>query len=131
MQRALRTAQIAGFSDPQVTPLLQEVDYGDYEGQTTKQIQEQRPGWQLYRDGCPDGETPAQVYARAKSFLDLATATEGTVLAFGHGHMLRAIGVAWLDLDIMVAEQFLLDVATLNKLQEDARGREIALWNSP
>ena len=131
MQRALETAQIAGFPHPQVTPLLKEFDYGDYEGLTSKTIQETRPDWDLFRDGCPGGETPAQVYARATAFLDLAAANDGTVLAFAHGHILRAVAVAWMRLDITAASRLLLDVATMNRLVEDAHGRELALWNAP
>jgi len=131
MQRALETAEIAGFPHPQVTPLLREFDYGDYEGLTSKTIQETRPDWDLFRDGCPGGETPAQVYARATEFLDLAAANHGTVLAFAHGHILRAVAVAWMRLDITAASRLLLDVATMNRLVEDAHGRELALWNAP
>lgn len=130
MQRALRTADIAGFAHPEVTPLLKEFDYGDYEGLTTAAIQETRPGWDLYRDGCPGGETPAQVYQRAREFLEMAAARGGAVVAFAHGHILRAVAAAWMDLDIAVASRFLLDVATLNRLVEDSRGRELALWNA-
>ena len=131
MQRALRTAEIAGFPHPEVTPLLKEFDYGEYEGLTSKAIQEAHPGWDLYRDGCPGGESPAQVYSRANQFLELASSKQGTVLAFAHGHILRAIAVAWIRLDITVASRLLLDVATVNRLVEDAHGRELALWNSP
>jgi broad specificity phosphatase PhoE len=130
MQRALRTAEIAGFPHPQVTPLLKEVDYGEYEGLTSATIHQTSPGWDLYRDGCPGGESPAQVYERATKFLELAAATQGCVLAFSHGHFLRAVAVAWMQLDITAASRLLLDVATLNKLVEDAHGRELALWNS-
>jgi len=131
MQRALRTAQIAGFPHPEVTPLLKEFDYGEYEGLTSKQIQETRPGWDLYRDGCPGGESPAQVYARAEAFLELAVSHQGTVLAFAHGHILRAVAVAWMNLDITAASRLLLDVATMNRLVEEPHGRELALWNAP
>jgi probable phosphoglycerate mutase len=131
MQRALETAHIAGFAEPRTTPLLKEFDYGQYEGLTSGQIRDERPGWDLYRDGCPGGETPAQVYARARGFLDLAAASGGTVLAFAHGHILRAIAVAWMDLDITAASRLLLDVATINKLLDDDRGRTLALWNAP
>ncbi len=131
MQRALTTAHIAGFPDPRVTPLLKEFDYGKFEGLTSKQIREQDPGWDLYRDGCPGGETPTQVYARAQKFLELAITGGGTVLAFAHGHILRAIAVAWMALDITAASRLLLDVATINKLVEDSHGRELGLWNAP
>ena len=131
MQRALRTAAIAGFDHPEVTPLLKEFDYGHYEGMTSKAIHEARPDWDLYRDGCPGGETPVQVYERARRFIELAATGSGTVLAFGHGHIIRAVAVAWMQLDITAASRLVLDVATINRLVEDAHGRELALWNSP
>jgi broad specificity phosphatase PhoE len=131
MQRALRTAQLAGYARPHVTPLLKEFDYGRYEGLTTKQIHESDPGWDLYRDGCPHGESPAQAYARAMRFIDLVRSRgEGRVLAFGHGHILRAIAVAWIGADVTIATNLQLDVATLDILREADHGRVIALWNA-
>jgi len=128
----VRTAEIAGFPNPQLTPLLREFDYGEYEGITTKEVQAQRPGWEVFKDGCPGGETPAEVYARALQFISLCATVNSRVLAFGHGHMLRAIGVAWLRLDIIVAAGLQLDVATLSRLREDPdHGRLIAMWNAP
>jgi probable phosphoglycerate mutase len=129
--RARRTAEIAGFPDPTLTPLLREFDYGDYEGLTSAEIRQQRPDWQLYRDGCPGGESPAQVYARASEFVELAAAAAGNVLAFAHGHILRAVAVAWMRLDITAAARMQLDVATLSTLVDNDRGRELALWNAP
>ena len=133
MQRARRTAELAGFPHPQVTDLLREFDYGEYEGLTSSEIRAARPGWEVYHDGCPGGESPGQVYARAQQFLELATtaATGGDILAFAHGHILRAVAVAWLALDVTAASEFRLDVATLSTLAATDRGRELALWNSP
>lgn len=131
MQRALRTAQLAGFTDAQVTDLLKEFDYGTYEGLTTEQIHQANPGWELYDDGCPGGESPDDVYARAQRFIDLVIGSNANrVLAFGHGHILRAIAVAWIDADIGVATNLQLDVATLNLLRDADHGRVIALWNA-
>ena len=131
MQRAMRTAVLAGFENPQITPLLQEVDYGRYEGLTSSQIHESEPGWELYKDGSPGGETPAQVYARAQAFVGLARQrSEGRVIAFGHGHILRAIAVAWIRAEIRVAAGLQLDVATLNIIRDTDRGRVVALWNA-
>jgi probable phosphoglycerate mutase len=133
MQRARRTAELAGFPHPDITDLLREVDYGRYEGLTTAQIRESDPGWELYRDGCPGGETPAQVYARAQAFIDLATgAGAQRALAFAHGHILRAVAVAWIGAGIEVAAGLYLDVATLSILRADngGHGRVIALWNA-
>jgi len=132
LQRALRTAEIAGFAVPQLTPLLCEVDYGQYEGITTTQIHQQRPGWELYRDGSPGGETPAQIYARALDFIRLCETVDGRVLVFAHGHILRALAVAWLRLDIIAAAGLQLDVATLSRLREDPdHGRLLVMWNAP
>ena len=133
LQRARCTAELAGYDDPRVTYLLREVDYGDYEWLTSSEIHESRPDWELYRDGCPDGESPAQIYARAQEFVALASSTPGAqrVLAFAHGHILRAIAVAWLNVDITVATGLRLDVATVSVLSENGHGRVIALWNAP
>jgi len=131
MQRALRTAELAGFEHPQITDLLKEVDYGRYEGLTSSQIHESEPGWELYKDGSPGGETPAQVYARAQAFVGLARQrSEGRVIAFGHGHILRAVAVAWIGAGITVAAGLQLDVASLNILRDGDDRRVIALWNA-
>ncbi|HVH63349.1 MAG TPA: histidine phosphatase family protein, partial [Candidatus Dormibacteraeota bacterium] len=131
MQRALLTAKLAGFEQPEVTALLKEFDYGEYEGLTTKQIHVSDPGWELYRDGCPGGETPEQVYQRATRFIDLVEQTSAEkVLAFGHGHILRAVAVAWIRAHITVATNLQLDVATVNILRDADHGRVIALWNA-
>jgi probable phosphoglycerate mutase len=108
-----------------------EFDYGIFEGLTTAEIRETSPGWDLYRDGCPGGESPAEVYARAGRFIAVATRQgEGRVLAFAHGHILRAVAVAWIDAVITVATNLQLDVATLNILRDADHGRVIALWNA-
>jgi broad specificity phosphatase PhoE len=131
LQRARRTAEIAGFPKPELIPLLREVDYGDYEGIITKAIHESRPGWELYMDGCPGGETPAQVYVRALEFIALADGGNRRVLAFAHGHILRAVAVAWMSLDITAAARLELGVATLSVLRRDEFGRVLAVWNAP
>jgi broad specificity phosphatase PhoE len=131
LQRAKRTAELAGFPDPQLTDLLREVDYGEYEGMTTKAIRESRPGWELYKDGSPGGETPGQIFARATAFINLATAAGGRALAFSHGHFLRAVAVAWMRLDVKAASALDLDVATLSLLRDDEKGRLLVMWNSP
>jgi broad specificity phosphatase PhoE len=131
LQRAKRTAEIAGFPSPHLTPLLREVDYGDYEGITTKEIHASRPDWELYKDGCPGGETRAQIYKRALDFIALAASGDGRVLAFAHGHILRAVAVAWMSIDIAAAARLLLDVATLSVLRHDEHGHVLAVWNAP
>jgi probable phosphoglycerate mutase len=114
-----------------VTDLLREVDYGEYEGMTTKAIREVRPGWELYKDGSPGGESPTQIYKRATDFLSMCSAGEGRVLAFSHSHFLRAVAIAWMRLEIAAASTLHLDVATLSLLRDDERGRVLAMWNSP
>jgi broad specificity phosphatase PhoE len=115
-----------------VTALLQEVDYGRYEGLTSKQIHETDPGWELYRNGAPGGESPAQIYARAGRFADLvARLGAGRVIAFAHGHILRAVATAWIRVDVTVGDGLWLDVATLSILRDAERGRVIQLWNAP
>jgi broad specificity phosphatase PhoE len=130
LQRAVRTAEIAGFPKPHLTSLLREVDYGEFEGITTAQIHERHPGWELFKDGSPGGESPAQIYARALEFIRLCESVDGRVLAFAHGHILRAVAVAWLRLEITVASGLQLDVATLSRLRED-HGHVLAMWNAP
>ena len=131
MQRARRTAELAGFADPEITPFLKEAQYGRYEGLTSKEIHKSDPGWELYKDGSPGGETPAQIYSRAGDFIGLATAGAAErVLAFSHGHFLRAVAVAWIKADITVAAGLQLDVATLSILCSAGQGRLIRLWNA-
>jgi broad specificity phosphatase PhoE len=129
MQRARQTSELAGFSSPQITDLLKEVDYGDYEGLTSRQIHEANPSWELYMNGSPGGETPTQIYTRVQAFIALAGKSGGRVLAFSHGHTLRAVGAAWIRADLSVASGLMLDVATVSVLLDDGR-RLIALWNS-
>src|SRR5258708_4997984 len=130
MRGGRRTAELGGFASPQSADLLREVDYGDYEGLTSKQIHEANPSWELYMDGSPGGETPTQIYARVQAFIALAGKSGGRVLAFSHGHTLRATGAAWIRADLIVASGLMLDVATLSVLRDDGH-RLIALWNSP
>lgn len=129
LQRSIRTAELAGFGQARVTPLLREFDYGDYEGLTSDEIWARRPDWQIYVDGCPGGETPAQVYARARTFLSGLAGLEGVAIAFSHGHFLRALAVAWVSLEISAAACLALDTATVSVLREGERGRVIQRWN--
>jgi broad specificity phosphatase PhoE len=129
MQRARRTAELAGFSSPEITDLLREVDYGEYEGLTSKQIHESNPSWEVYSDGSLGGETPVQIYARAQQFIAQAGKSGGRVIAFAHGHILRAVGAAWIRAELSVATGLMLDVATVCVLRDDGH-RLINLWNS-
>lgn len=129
LERARETARLAGYPEARPEPLLLEYDYGDYEGLTSAEIQRRRPGWDLFRDGCPGGETPEQVLERARRFGEQAEALGGRVLAFAHGHVLRAVAVAWLGLGAAAASGLDLDPATVGILSGGPRGRTLSLWN--
>jgi broad specificity phosphatase PhoE len=129
LRRSLRTAELAGFSTPEQTSLLREYDYGEYEGLTTREIRAGRPDWEIYRDGCPGGETPDEVYARAEGFMELLAGAEGAVLAFTHGHFSRGLAVAWTELPIAAARRLVLDVAAIGVLRDGEPGRVIQCWN--
>ena len=99
LRRAAETCELAGLAgQAQVREDLEEWDYGDYEGMTTNDIHEQRPGWSLWRDGCPNGEAAAAVGERADRVVAEVRDADGDMIAFGHGHMLRVLGARWLGL---------------------------------
>jgi probable phosphoglycerate mutase len=129
MLRARRTAELAGFPDPVVTPLLREFDYGEFEGLTRAEINRRHRDWELFRDGCPGGETPEQVYARAQAFFRLLEGHEGAVAAFSHGHFIRALAVAWVEVAVAAAARLALDTASVSILIEGDRGRLVQRWN--
>ena len=113
MERARDTCRLAGYGDSaQVDPNLCEWDYGDYEGRTTPDIQKERPGWSLWRDGVPDGETIKQVAARAEAVLARAVAADGDTALFAHGHILRILTACWLQLDPRCGSLFALSTAS-------------------
>ena len=133
-KRALRTAELAGLKVTEVTEDLGEWNYGEYEGVTTAEIRRTRPGWSLWTDGCPGGESPAQVGARldrvlaqARSFL-----AEGDVALVGHGHALRVAGARWAGLAPKDGSILKLDTATLSVLGfEHDVDQVIDTWNAP
>jgi broad specificity phosphatase PhoE len=129
LSRARTTAALAGFPDAQVTPLLREFDYGEYEGITTSEIHRTRPAWELFHDGCPGGEKPEQVYSRAQAFLGLMEGQEGAIIVFSHGHFLRALAVAWTELGIRSAARFVFDTGGISILRDAEPGRLIQVWN--
>jgi broad specificity phosphatase PhoE len=126
----MRTAELAGFPDPIPEPLLVEWDYGDYDGITTKQIRDWRPDWDLWRDGCPNGESVDQVRARAARFLaKLEGIEDGAVIAFSHGHFLRVLALVFLELPDSAGARLNLDTAALSVLRRDGKTRLLQLWN--
>ncbi len=130
MRPAQDTARLAGFGDRFVVHEgLSEVDYGEYEGMTTAEIRERHPGWELFRDGSPGGETPEQMTARVDALLDEFAKLRGDLLLFGHGHRFRALTVRYLGLQIGAATNFRLDAGTLSILAAGRDGPSLAIWN--
>jgi probable phosphoglycerate mutase len=108
---------------------LNELDYGDYEGRTTAEIQQERPGWSLWRDGCPNGETFEHAAMRTESVIARALQAEGAVALFAHGHILRILASRWLGLAPEAARLFALSTATLSTLGYERDTRVITRWN--
>ncbi len=132
LKRAARTCELAGFGgDAETDRNLLEWNYGQYEGRRTKEIHQQRPGWQLFRDGCPGGETADQVGARADRIVDRIRTVRGNVLLFSSGHFLRVLAARWLGLDAQAGSFFTLDTASLSILGYEHGQSEpaIRLWN--
>jgi broad specificity phosphatase PhoE len=132
LQRARRTCELAGFGAvAEVDRDLVEWNYGDYEGRKTVDIHQQRPGWQLFRDGCPNGESPSDVGARADRVIERARAVDGNLLLFSSGHFLRVLAARWLGLDAAAGRCFLLSTAALSALSYEHNRSQpvIQLWN--
>ncbi|MGO4123402.1 histidine phosphatase family protein [Inquilinus sp. YAF38] len=130
--RARTTCALAGFGTGAVIKDdLAEWDYGAYEGITTKQILAERPGWQLFRDGCPQGEDAAQVGARADAVIGQFRQAAGTVLVFSSSHFLRVLAARWLGLPPQDGSRFVLDTASLSVLgyEHDLTEPVIRRWN--
>jgi len=132
MQRARETCQLAGLGDPAVIDDdLVEWNYGEYEGLTPKQIHETAQGWLIFRDGCPGGESPEQVGARADRVIARARATDGDVALFAHGHVLRVLAARWIGLPAASGQHFLLDTGTLCVLGYYRDIPAVRVWNGP
>jgi broad specificity phosphatase PhoE len=132
LSRALETCRLAGLGEPaELTGDLCEWDYGEYEGITTAKIREGRPGWSLWRDGCPGGETAADVGRRADRVIASLDGLEGDAALFAHGHVLRVLTARWLRLDPVAGALFKLDTGTLSALGYERETRVITRWNAP
>ncbi len=132
LQRASRTCALAGFgAEAEVDPNLLEWDYGQYEGLRSAEIVAKRPDWHLFRDGCPGGETPEQVGARADRVVSQVRASPGDVLLFSSGHFLRVFAARWIGLEPMAGRYFLLNTASLSALgyEHDRSEPVIRLWD--
>ena len=132
--RARRTCELAGLgANARVDPNLHEWDYGDYEGHTSAEIHQKRPGWTIYEDGCPNGESPDQISARADLVITSLRRLDGNVAIFSHGHFLRVLAVRWVALPVLEARHFGLDTASIGILdyEHGTSGPPIiGMWNS-
>jgi probable phosphoglycerate mutase len=132
LQRAMRTCELAGFgAQAEVVRDLLEWNYGEYEGRRTEEIHADRPDWQLFRDGCPGGESPQQVGARADQVVKRVREVHGNVLIFSSGHILRVLAARWLGLEPAGGKYFLLSTASLSALSYEHSLSQpvVQLWN--
>lgn len=132
LRRARETCELAGFGDTAtLCDSLREWDYGEYEGLTTPEIRDRRPDWDLWRNGCPKGENPEQVGARADRVLALMRDSSGDVLAFAHGHILRVLTARWLQMPPAAGSRFALQAGALAVLGHERETQVIEGWNLP
>jgi broad specificity phosphatase PhoE len=130
LRRARETCSLAGFEDrAEICEDLREWDYGEYEGLTTPQIREQRPDWSLWRDGCPGGEQPERVAARADEAIERMRAAGGDVLAFAHGHIFRVLAARWIELPASGGARLALKAGAISVLGFERETEVIRLWN--
>ena len=132
LRRAARTCELAGFAKlAEMDPDLVEWDYGQYEGRSTVEIIAERPGWELFRNGCPGGESPGQVGLRADRVVHRLRAAKGDTLVFSSGHFLRVLAARWLGLLPAFGRLLMLSTASLSILgyENDLAHPAIRLWN--
>ncbi len=132
LQRAIRTCELAGFgAQAEIDRDLLEWNYGEYEGRRTEDIRAERPDWQLFRDGCPGGESPQQVGGRGDRVVKRIREIHGNVLIFSSGHILRVLSARWLELEPAGGQYLLLSTASLSALsfEHNLSQPVIQLWN--
>lgn len=130
LQRAVTTCERAGYRDTaQLDPDLREWSYGDYEGLTTTEIRERDPGWNLWDDGVPNGETLAQVAERADRILAALRGAQGDVAVFAHGHFLRVLAARWINSPARLAQHLNLSTASISALAWEHDWPSVTLWN--
>jgi broad specificity phosphatase PhoE len=132
LRRAMRTCELAGFAPVAETdPDLVEWNYGEYEGRRTEDILRERPDWQLFRDGCPGGESPQQVAARADRVLQRVRRVSGDVLLFSSAHLLRVLAARWIGTEPIFGRSFILSTASLSALgyENSLEQPAIQFWN--
>ena len=133
LQRAVRTCELSGFgAAAEIDPDLAEWNYGEYEGRTSKEIREKRPDWNLFRDGCPGGETPAQIGARADRVVARLRAVQGNVLVFSSGHFLRVLAARWVGFELRCGRALFVDYRESQRFElpeHDFSRPVIHLWD--
>jgi broad specificity phosphatase PhoE len=134
LQRAQRTCELAGLGKVgEIEPDLAEWDYGDYEGQRPADIRKARPDWNVFRDGCPGGESPVQVFERADQLIARLRMLAGNIALFSHGHFGRVLAARWIGLEIRQAQSLLLSTASISILGYEHNVTEvpaIVSWNA-
>jgi broad specificity phosphatase PhoE len=131
LQRARRTAALAGFPDAEQTADLHEWDYGEYEGLTRVQIFDADPDWSIWSDGCPGGESPLDVTERVDRVIARCRAVGGRTALFAHGHVLRTLAGRWIEESVAIGEHLPLDTAAISILSVDRGSPTLARWNAP
>jgi broad specificity phosphatase PhoE len=131
LRRARETCELAGFGDQAaISDDLREWEYGDYEGLTTPEIRQQNPSWNLWRDGCPGGESPEQVCRRADRVLERLREADSEALVFAHGHILRVLAARWLRMETAAGARFVLGAGACGVLGFERETEVLALWNA-
>jgi broad specificity phosphatase PhoE len=131
LERAAETCRLAGYGGVAAPrDELMEWDYGDYEGRKTLDIRKERPGWTLWQDGVPDGETAAAVGARADRLIGELRSAGGDAAVFSHGHLLRVLAARWLGLEPAAGRLLALDTATISVLGYERETPVIRSWNA-
>jgi probable phosphoglycerate mutase len=131
MQRARETCELVGLGDRATVDVdLMEWRYGEYEGLTTKEIRAKHPAWSIFADGCPGGESPDQVAARADRVMARVRSVQGDVALIAHGHLFRVFAARWLGLPPAAGSHFLLDTATVSVLSYYHGVPAVRRWNA-
>jgi probable phosphoglycerate mutase len=130
LRRARETCEIAGFGDrAEIDEDLREWNYGEYEGLTTPQIRDQNPDWDLWTDGCPGGERPDEVGARADRVIERMRGADGDAVAFAHGHILRVVTARWLEMPVAAGARFVLAAGAISTLGFERETQALQGWN--
>ncbi len=129
LQRARRTAELAGAHDVRIDDDLLEWDYGDYEGMTRVEVRETRPDWTVWTGGAAGGESPEQVSARVDRMIEKYRALDGRIALFAHGHILRALAARWIEQPVTLGEHLPLDTARVSVLGYDRGTPTLDRWN--